>query len=403
MRREARTAPVLKGDRPHENPSNPFKKISLCHRSAWMVRRTWYHRTRRCPEHQRRGAPTDSSFASGKAGTNPIQRKLSTSLVYATARSRGVIPGNIDTLGNPNTSLQVDSRYGVLVDIKATPSTELLNTIRQAGGQVIYASASGSIRARIPLSRIEPFAARADIRSIKAGSSAKSRSGAVQYLARRARSPLPGLRLLDNSPLNLFRSLGLAYFIGLTTTQGYVTHDKIGATQRANGTGVRVGVLSDSAEYIPALIASRDLPPDAQNVADIIDGPGSSEGSAMMEIVYDMAPGVRLFFASAFNSPDSFADNIRLLRNTYNCDVIVDDVGWSDEAVFQDNVIAQAVNDVTQSGGLYFSSAGNSGNLTNGNSSTWEGDFTPGGALARILFTRSGRVLSTAWLLAQSS
>src|ERR1051325_12005273 len=126
----------------------------------------------------------------------------------------------------------------------------------------------------------------------------------------------------------------------------------------ANGVGVRVGVLSDSAEFVPALIATGDLPADTQNVADFIYGPGSSEGSTMMEIVYDMAPGVRLFFASAFNSPDSFADNIRLLRNTYNCDVIVDDVGWRDEAVFQDNIIAQAVNDVTQSGALYFSSAG---------------------------------------------
>ena len=33
---------------------------------------------------------------------------------------------------------------------------------------------------------------------------------------------------------------------------------------------------------------------------------------------------------------DSFADNIRLLRNTYHCDIIVDDVSYSDEPVFQD-------------------------------------------------------------------
>jgi subtilisin family serine protease len=90
---------------------------------------------------------------------------------------------------------------------------------------------------------------------------------------------------------------------------------------------------------------------------------------------------VRLFFASAFNSPDNFADNIRLLRNTYHCDVIVDDVGWSDEGVFQDTVIANAVDDVTQSGAMYFSSAGNSGNVTSGTASAWEGDFKPGGTL----------------------
>ncbi len=98
----------------------------------------------------------------------------------------------------------------------------------------------------------------------------------------------------------------------------------------------------------------------------------------MMEIIHDLAPGAKLFFASAFDGPDSFADNIRLLRDVYACDIIVDDVSYSDEGVFQDSVIAKAVNDVTASGALYFSSAGNGGNLTNSNSSTWEGDFNPG-------------------------
>src|SRR6185295_9030970 len=110
-----------------------------------------------------------------------------------------------------------------------------------------------------------------------------------------------------------------------------------------------------------------------------IGGPGSSEGTAMMEIVYDMAPGVQLFFASAFNGEASFADNIRTLRNTYNCDVIVDDVSYSDEFPFQDGTVAQAVNDVTAAGAIYFSSAGNSGNITTNISNTWEGDFSPAG------------------------
>jgi subtilisin family serine protease len=132
------------------------------------------------------------------------------------------------------------------------------------------------------------------------------------------------------------------------------------------------------------LIGTGDLPLGTLNVADIDQvlngGPGTSEGTAMMEIVYDLAPGVQLFFASAFNGEDSFADNIRLLRNMYHCDIIVDDVSYSDEPPFQDGVIARAVNDVTQDGALYFSSAGNEGNLTNGTTGTWEGDFNPAGA-----------------------
>ena len=164
-----------------------------------------------------------------------------------------------------------------------------------------------------------------------------------------------------------------------------ITHGAIAAMQTygVRGSGLRVGVLSDSAEFLPALIGTGDLPPGTLNVADIDPvlngGPGTSEGTAMMEIVYDMAPGVRLFFASAFNGEDSFADNIRLLRNTYHCDIIVDDVSYSDEPPFQDGIIARAVNDVTQDGASYFSSAANSGNLTSGTSGTWEGDFSPAG------------------------
>ncbi len=34
----------------------------------------------------------------------------------------------------------------------------------------------------------------------------------------------------------------------------------------------------------------------------------------MMEIVHDVAPGAKIFFATAFTSPEGFADNIRTLR-----------------------------------------------------------------------------------------
>lgn len=319
------------------------------------------------------------SLMNEKQSRTATQRKLSSTLGFASTRAKGIIPAGVDALGDPATSLHVNSRYGVMVDIKALPSTNLLNTIGQLGGLVIRASASGSIRAALPVNMLETLAARADVRSIKAAASARSHNG---RMARRVFYPLSGMGRVDNKPFNLSRYLGLGYFIGLTTTQGVITHgaNTAIATSGANGAGLRIGVLSDSAEYIPALIASGDLPPGALNVADIISGPGSSEGSAMMEIVYDMVPGASLYFASAFNSPQDFADNIRLLRNTYNCDVILDDVGWSDEGVFQDTVIAQAVKDVTQSGAFYFSSAGNNGNLTSGNASVWEGDFVAGAA-----------------------
>ena len=107
----------------------------------------------------------------------------------------------------------------------------------------------------------------------------------------------------------------------------------------------------------------------------------------MLELIHDMAPGAQLYFATAFTSITSFADNIRALR-TAGCDIIVDDVGYYVESPFQDGqgpavvsptnggVVTQAVKDVAALGAMYFSSAGNSGNLNDGTSGVWEGDFS---------------------------
>ena len=48
-------------------------------------------------------------------------------------------------------------------------------------------------------------------------------------------------------------------------------------------------------------------------------------------------------------------------------------------------VVIQAVKDVTASGALYFSSAGNSGNFNDGTAGAWEGDFADGGPTAGAL------------------
>jgi subtilisin family serine protease len=98
-----------------------------------------------------------------------------------------------------------------------------------------------------------------------------------------------------------------------------------------------------------------------------------------------MAPGVQLFFATANGGVANFASNILTLRNVYGCDIIVDDVTYFNEGVFQDGPIAQAVNSVVASGALYFSSAANAGNLTSGTSGVWEGDFNAGPASAAPL------------------
>ena len=145
-----------------------------------------------------------------------------------------------------------------------------------------------------------------------------------------------------------------------------------------DGSGVKVGILSDSFDQDPeavthagADVASADLP-GAGNLCGqttpvgILENfvpeeageiPGD-EGRGMAQIVHDLAPGAAIDFATAFNGELDFADNIRALRDA-GAKVIVDDVGYFDEPFFQDGPVAVAVNEVAAAGVDYFSAAGN--------------------------------------------
>ena len=111
----------------------------------------------------------------------------------------------------------------------------------------------------------------------------------------------------------------------------------------------------------------------------------------MLEIVHDLAPGAQLFFATAIDGPGGFARNIRSLREA-GCDILVDDFEFDDESPFQDDIIARAVNEVTADGALYVSLAGNSGNLDQETSGTWEGDFADSNQQLPGLTPDSGRI-----------
>src|SRR5215470_4137200 len=142
-----------------------------------------------------------------------------------------------------------------------------------------------------------------------------------------------------------------------------------------DGTGVRVGILSDSFhERIGGVIDgsgctrrlagsssqfTADLPP-AVFVLD--DGPpgSSDEGAALAEIVHDIAPGADLLFASAYPDEATFAEAIDKLVGC-GADVLVDDVLFFAEPMFQDGMIAQAAQAAVDGGAEFFSATGNQG------------------------------------------
>lgn len=165
------------------------------------------------------------------------------------------------------------------------------------------------------------------------------------------------------------------------------------------GAGVTVGVLSDSYDTArlgtgtPATeaeddVLSGDLPGPAgsctgqQLPVDVLDeGPKgrSDEGRAMLQIVHDLAPHADLAFATAFESEESFAQNIERLARPVaeggaGADVIVDDVGWFEEPFFQDGPVAVAIDRVSAEGVSYLSAAGNNNLFDSGGReiASWE-------------------------------
>lgn len=298
-----------------------------------------------------------SALQSIKKSLSPAERKQSSQLVIEKRlRADKVLAG---LLPDYRTGLGVSNAGTVAVDIKGAATKSLLQAVKAAGGTVRYSSPAGAIRADLPLNAVDVIAGRGDVAEIKAASQAMTWNESAPQ---------------DRKQVNAANAVA-----ALQVAEGDKAHgaDTARAKYGVTGAGQKVCVLSDGVTSLKASQTAGELPD-----VDVLAGQAGSgdEGTAMLEIIHDMAPGAALGFATAFTSEQSFADNIRALRTTGKCTIIVDDVSYFDESPFQDGPVAQAVNDVTAAGALYFSSAGNSGNLTDGTSGYYEGDFRGAGS-----------------------
>ncbi len=195
------------------------------------------------------------------------------------------------------------------------------------------------------------------------------------------RAPVAALRDMAATPgLKFLRPTLAMTHAGTVTSQGDRSL-RANLARRAsgvNGRGIKIGALSDSfdcalgafepgAPFTRAAddIASNDLPR-VHVLKDLFDEPNegcSDEGRAMLQLIHDVAPASPKAFYTAFVSQEDFAAGIRALADA-GSDVIVDDVIYFAEPMFEDGIIAQAVDDVYRDGVAYFSSAGNDARLS---------------------------------------
>ena len=252
-----------------------------------------------------------------------------------------------------------------IVEIRTEGDAALAaDAVTGAGGRVLSVHPGlATVTAAVPVARLRPVADLAGVRHVRE---------VLTPLTGTDRSARPARRVAVTSTTAAAAT---------TCPTGVVTEGdvQLGAaaarsTWGVDGTGVRVGILSDSFDQAPfpatsaaVDVAAGDLPGPGNPCghptpvvvqADAASGDVADEGRAMAQIVHDLAPGAELAFATAFNGQADFAAQIRGLA-AGGADVLVDDVFYLTEPMYQDGPVATAIDDVTAAGVVHLTSAGN--------------------------------------------
>ncbi len=317
------------------------------------------------------------TLAAIKRGLSTSQKKIGSRLFINVLKSRNQLPQQLSSL---RAKVQTTADGLAIVDVTAKNRTAGLKVIDRYGFRV-RSAVGNMIRAEVPFSQLEALAGNAEIIAVREAQKAMTHRTEGPAPAPMSKEQITAVKLAAFR--NRLKS-AMANMV-VNVSEGDKTHRAEAARSAfgVNGTGVKIGVLSDGVDSLATAVASGDLSP-----VTVLPGQAGSgdEGTAMLEIVHDLAPGAQLYFATAFTSITSFAQNIRDLR-TAGCDIIVDDIIYFAEPAFQDGqapsvitpgnggVVIQAVKDVTAAGALYFSSAGNEGNKDDNTSGVWEGNF----------------------------
>ncbi|MBT2116572.1 S8 family serine peptidase [Dyella sp. LX-66] len=243
----------------------------------------------------------------------------------------------------------------VTVDVVAKGDVAAVRTQLEALGFETGAVYRNDIGGRLPVSQIDRAAALSGVLTISVPEK-RTRSGLVSSQGDAAQRS---------------KALRETSRIHPTTTQAstFVALD---------GSGLTIGVISDSFDCQAGKsedIANGDLPAHVSVLKESSDclGAGSDEGRAMAQIIHDVAPGASI----AFYSPDTLADfaqGIKTLalpigqvdangRRGAGARIIVDDLGFLNEPLYQTGLAGAAIDEVVRTHGVaYFTAGGNDAN-----------------------------------------
>ena len=278
-----------------------------------------------------------------KGSRSAAERRIDSALLFALDRRAGRTASALSSV--EALAIPADGRLEVDIDLLAPADlAPVAASVGKLGGAIRFASAQfRSLRATLGADSIRPVAALAGVRRIVAARPAFTHGVVSEGDRAHAADTARNLHGLD-------------------------------------GRGIKICALSNGVDELVYSQATGELP-----AVEVLPGQagGGDEGTAMLEIVHDLAPGAALGFATAFGGVAEFAQNILDLQAS-GCQIIVDDVIYLVESPFQDGDLAAAVDTVSAQGVLYLASAGNEGNLDDGTSGTWQGDFLAGAPLPAL-------------------
>ena len=268
--------------------------------------------------------------------------------------------------------LRINSRGEVQVYVLVTDvNDEVRGQLEAAGATIeIEDTRARRIQARVPVGRLETVSQVPGVNTVRTPTYATHRAGAVAtegdaiLQADRARQQLG----LDGSGVRvgvLSDGLKGLFATGCTTSCAGAAGGPISSGDLPDATGVRsaAGVLTSASGGITGRSFQADSDLEGLPPANPVCGfPGAgAEGTALLEIVHDLAPGARLSFANA-DTDMAFNNAVNYLAA--NNDVVVDDLGflglpYDGSSTISRNTANALNNDQNPIRG-YFTSVGNS-------------------------------------------
>ncbi len=257
-----------------------------------------------------------------------------------------------------------DTRPEVRADVVLDPRAPATRADIAAAGVRVIALSRRHARATVAVSdrdSLRRLAETAGVRMVAQDFGYRRRAGSVDSRAVEVMN-VDAINGSDGSSADLDGS-GLT--VGILSDSISRTDDVVDGDTKFSGgvadgdTGPKSGPVTMT-DSIPQ--RSNDLPGTVSILQDDAADPLVDEGAAMAELIHDIAPGAGIVFHTAVaGGIAGFADAIDNLCARGGVDVVVDDIGFLAELMYQRGPISRAAEACVARGIPFFSAAGNLG------------------------------------------